>query len=118
MSYANWTDTAGNLFLFGGYRDVIGVTNDVWKFDINSNEWTWIIGPNIGGNHGHYGIQCSADTGNLPSCRSVNKMNFIDDCGNFWMFGGVRDYFTSLNAENSLWEFNSRLNNWILAKGC
>src|SRR3954470_7110893 len=38
----DWTDTAGNFWLCGGYCS--GVYADVWKFDPVINQWAWING--------------------------------------------------------------------------
>ena len=45
-----WTDTSGNLWLFGGYGPIstgyIGDLNDFWKFSPSTLEWTWMGGSN------------------------------------------------------------------------
>jgi hypothetical protein len=44
----SWTDSAGNLWLFGGYgydsAGNLGNLNDLWEFNPTSSEWTWIGG--------------------------------------------------------------------------
>src|SRR4029077_4480114 len=46
----SWTDASGNLWLFGGNGlDSAGTSgggdlNDLWKYNITSNEWTWVSG--------------------------------------------------------------------------
>src|ERR1022692_2052154 len=44
---ASWVDTSGNFWLFGG-GEAIGNTynlkNDLWKYDIGTNNWTWMKG--------------------------------------------------------------------------
>ena len=49
---SNWTDSSGNLWLFGGQGyDINGVNsilNDLWQFNPSANEWTWIGGSNTG----------------------------------------------------------------------
>src|SRR6188768_2290060 len=40
---ASWVDLNGNLWLFGG--DI--TRNDLWKYDISTNEWTWVSGSNM-----------------------------------------------------------------------
>src|SRR6185503_13330319 len=37
---ATWTDLNGNLWLYGGEGNG-SVFNDLWKYDIAANQWTW-----------------------------------------------------------------------------
>ena len=46
---ATWTDSKGNLWLFGGYGVVnnlneVEYLNDLWKFSPSTKEWTWVSG--------------------------------------------------------------------------
>jgi len=47
---SSWTDSSGNLWLFGGYGydayDNLGSLNDLWIFDSSTNEWKWADGSN------------------------------------------------------------------------
>lgn len=65
-----WTDSSGNLWLFGGYGfDSVGTLlamNDVWKFSVG--QWTWISGSNIGGQKGTYGTLGVPAMANIPGC--------------------------------------------------
>src|SRR4051812_46547327 len=56
---AEWTDTAGNFWLFGGYKADApsGWSNDLWKFDPQTNNWAWIKGPGAPTDTGRYGFQ-------------------------------------------------------------
>jgi len=38
-----WTDSQGALWLYGGINGE-GVGEDLWKYDIGTNEWTWMSG--------------------------------------------------------------------------
>src|SRR6267142_2938281 len=41
----SWTDTKGNLWLFGGFVNTStdwSNLNDLWKFDPAINEWAWM----------------------------------------------------------------------------
>ena len=47
----SWTDSSGNLWLFGGngrssdlYKDRL---NDLWRYNPKTNMWTWKSGPKI-----------------------------------------------------------------------
>ncbi len=86
---SSWTDTSGNLWLFGGNgRDSngnLGELNDLWKF--NSGEWTWMTGSNLNSQLGTYGIQGTANPNNAPGAR-INAVTWTDTSGNLWLFGG------------------------------
>src|SRR6202034_2147530 len=49
QSPVTWTDTSGNLWLFGGYGyDSVGTLlpmNDLWKY--SWSQWTWVSGPKV-----------------------------------------------------------------------
>ena len=50
-----WMDTKGNLWIYGGYgydsKGNSGYLSDSWKFDVDSNEWTWVSGSNRANQH-------------------------------------------------------------------
>src|SRR6266566_7817520 len=62
---SGWTDSSGNLWLFGGegYDSVgaRGYLNDLWKFTPSTNEWTWISGTSTLGINNCYqpGSECA-----------------------------------------------------------
>src|SRR5687768_8525296 len=45
--HVTWTDAQGNLWMFGGEgidSSAFGLLNDLWKYNISTNEWTWMHG--------------------------------------------------------------------------
>src|SRR4051812_24112575 len=43
-----WTDLQGNFWLFGGVSwSALDVYADLWKYDVSSNQWTWVNGTGI-----------------------------------------------------------------------
>jgi len=86
---SGWTDSEGNLWLFGGEgfnaQDNIAVLNDLWKF--SGGEWTWMGGSNVGNAFGVYGTKGTPDAANVPGSRSW-ATTWTDAQGNFWLFGG------------------------------
>jgi len=122
---ATWTDTAGNLWLFGGLGCDSSATcavngillNDLWKYSPATNEWTWMGGSNIGGEGGTYGILGAAAAGNVPGARE-QAVAWTDKTGNFWLFGGLAyDSNDSLNDINDLWEYNPSTGQWAWMSG-
>jgi hypothetical protein len=111
----SWTDNQGNLWLFGGnHTGFIPPMSDLWKYNISTNEWTWMKGPNITGQTGVYGTQGVADPANRPGCRSECAAAWTDNSGNLWLFGGFNG--PSL-MYNDLWKYNVASNQWTWMKG-
>ena len=132
-SAANWTDTSGNFWLFGGEGpDANGVysqLNDLWEFKPSTQQWTWIGGSSTVpascagsttvacGQPGVYGNLGSAAAANVPGGRSEVSY-WTDNSGNFWLFGGGGfDKDQTLGALNDLWEFSPVTKEWTWMGG-
>lgn len=126
-STVNWTDSSGNLWLFGGVGfdsvtpSVDGALNDLWEFNISSNEWTWMGGNSVvsstGGYPGVYGSVDVPAATNIPGSRYYS-VAWTDSVGNFWLFGGEGFDSTDFNAAlNDLWEYTPSANVWIWQGG-
>jgi N-acetylneuraminic acid mutarotase len=100
-SATSWSDSLGNLWLFGGS----GPFNDLWKFNPTAVTWEWVSGSNTAGASGIYGTQGVASTSNVPGARQ-EAISWIDASGNLWLFGG-NGYDTSTNIGNlgDLWKY-------------
>jgi hypothetical protein len=107
-----WMDNSGDLWLFGGYFP--GLFNDLWRYTMATNEWTWMKGSNFTGQTGVYGTQGVEDPMNTPGAR-MSHCRWTDNSGNFWLFGGG-DYFAD-DYYNDLWRFNTLTNNWAWMRG-
>ena len=105
----SWTDTAGNLWLFGGASALGGAFNDLWQY--SSGEWTWIAGANVTGQAGTYGTQGVAAPGNVPGARA-GAVSWTDVGGNLWLFGGY-DGNINNNWFNDLWKFSAGEWTWV-----
>ncbi len=60
----SWTDNNNNLWLFGGGgNSPSGVFGDLWRYNISTNEWTW-----MGGNGANpvYGVMLQPADSNYP----------------------------------------------------
>jgi len=124
---ATWTDSKGNLWLFGGDAfDINGTQsglNDLWEFNISTNEWTWIAGSDVfvgNGPNGVYGTLGVPAPGNIPGGRTF-AMTWTDSKGNFWLFGGVGADSTfddgAFGYLQDLWEFNPSTLEWTWMSG-
>jgi gliding motility-associated-like protein len=91
IGMATWTDSDGNLWLFGGNgkgeSTRSGYLNDLWKYIPASGMWTWIGGNKTTNNTGSYNSKGSPSVNNLPGAR-MNAVTWKDNNGNFWLFGG------------------------------
>jgi hypothetical protein len=134
-----WADAHGNLWLFGGEGQdsvgtAFGILNDLWVYNIASNQWTFVAGSNLANQTGTYPAQpvvaasnaigaagtcglavgdstipCSpiSLTGALPGSR-WGASGWIDASGNLWLFGGWGLDSTGTNgngALNDLWVY-------------
>lgn len=113
----NWVDTAGNFWLFGGNgyatSGAVGYLNDLWKYDVSTNEWTWVNGDNITGQTTVYGTQGVASSTNKPGIRMYGG-SWVDNNNNLWFFGGGS---TTSFLYADLWKYNISTNEWTWVKG-
>src|SRR6185503_19271038 len=67
----SWADNQGNLWMYGGlrYSPNSGMTSDLWKYEISTNEWTWMKGFDTINQPAIYGIQGVSDPANNPQAR-------------------------------------------------
>jgi hypothetical protein len=124
-----WADASGNLWLFGGEGldsagTPNGILNDLWVYNITSQEWTFVMGSNMANQTGVYGLSPSvgppnttgaagtvgltaATTSTLPGSR-WGAAGWVDQGGNFWLFGGWGLDSTATNgngALNDMWVY-------------
>jgi hypothetical protein len=99
-----WSDSQGNLWLFGGKgyaSSTLSELNDLWKYDITSNQWTWVKGSNLTGQPEiSAGLGISASNNTPPAI--VNSLNWTDNSHNFWLY-----------INGAMWKFDTVSNNWI-----
>ena len=117
----SWTDTEGNLWLFGGdAAEGAGpwyFLNDLWKYSPSIGQWTWVAGSIHYNEPGVYGTQGTAASSNVPGARS-NAVGWTDGSGNLWLFGGSSGALggsplPSLGCLNDLWEFSAGEWTWM-----
>ena len=113
-----WTDNDGNLWTYGGYgynyrtqsysiRDL----NDVWKYNVTTNQWTWMAGDVYGYESDHnYGRKGIPSPDNFPGSRN-NATYQTDGKGTLWLFG------SSSGKMNDLWKYNIATHIWTWMAG-
>ena len=107
-----WYDEENEcLMLFGGevlYQVQIGVfsngaSNAIWKYNLNSNNWTWVYGDSL--------LDQSADYSNVdpslisPGSRFGSSV-FKDKTGMVYLFGGSTSSL-GLSFKNDLWRWDN-----------
>jgi hypothetical protein len=103
----SWTDSAGNLWLFGGSGlDSTGVgtgaLNDLWKFD--GTNWAWVSGSSTMSQLGVYGTKGTPASTNEPGAR-YGSISWLDSAGNLWLFGGTGFDTAGLAGLDDLWRY-------------
>lgn len=103
-----WTDKSGNFWLFGGVVDKL-MANDMWKFDVRTNMWTWMSGA-ITNPNGVTGTKGIPSVNNYPSARGYGANCWTDNNGDPWLYGGGGGY-------NDLWKYHIATNEWTWVNG-
>jgi N-acetylneuraminic acid mutarotase len=111
----SWIDKSGNLWIFGGigYDSNGGgqLLNDLWEY--SNGQWTWVSGSNTGDQSGIYGTQGHTAPANVPGARNL-AIGWIDNNGNFWLFGGSGyDATGASDYLNDLWEYSNGQWTWV-----
>ena len=109
----SWTDSVGNLWLFGGqcpdpYDE--GLLNDLWKWDGAS--WTWMSGNPAEGELGVYGTRGVPAPSNVPGSRT-DLTAWTDAAGRLWLFGGYGYSSNDLGDLNDLWRWDGTSWAWM-----
>jgi hypothetical protein len=118
-SSAAWTDTSGNLWLFGGQgwdSTGTGSLSDLWEY--KGGQWIWTKGPAAVSQAGIYGLTPGPIiypyVGNGPGSRFapgywyVSDKSTIPNTSYFWMFGGEGFDSAGTNGNgllNDLWRY-------------
>jgi hypothetical protein len=114
--YANgWSDSANNIWIFGGTSVLGSSLNDLWKWD--GFNWTWIKGSNTTNQTSQFGIQGKADSANTPGAR-WNAIAKTDKFGKLQLFGGSGPYnsnTTPIGFLNDQWSWDGK--NWTWLNG-
>jgi N-acetylneuraminic acid mutarotase len=112
---SGWTDSYGNLWLFGGIgfdaAGAQGTLGDLWKFTPSLGTWSWVAGPDSTNASGIYTVP------GAPGARSA-AASWTDAAGNLWLFGGNGYAATGAPAElNDLWTYSTSNGSWTWLSG-
>lgn len=128
MHCAAWMDANNNFWIFGGEGHTTQGTfmesmNDLWKYDIATDQWTWVTGGSIG--YGTDSVQYDISKKGIPSANYTpgprKYMSYWrDSSGNFWLYGGSPESINpslALSTYNDLWRFNPTTLEWTWVDG-
>ena len=110
---SSWTDSQGNLWMFGGKGcdkqrnndSTLGLLSDLWMFNTSSSEWTWMGGSSRKNSKASYGKKGEASPHNMPGPREAS-LTFRQG-NNFWIFGGLgRDQSNQEGPLNDMWVYS------------
>lgn len=113
---AIWIDSSDNIWMFGGSgcdtSVCTGKLNDLWKYSILLNQWTFVSGNTISNQAPNYGTKNVANVSNNPGGR--NSMAYWSDkSGKLWLLGGANN---SGNL-NDLWKYDIESGMWTWVSG-
>jgi hypothetical protein len=115
-SYSHWVDSNYLYFAGGGNFTPPGPEyNDVWRFNLNTNYFTWVGGDTGNVRNGQYTHYCSTDFGDKPEGLVEQRPIQLNGCSpSLFMWGGLGD--DSIIA-NDLWSFDLRVRKWRWVNG-
>ena len=116
MAYHSiWSDHPDYFWAFGGSNG----GNELWKYNLLSNQWTWINGQNSSTNQSSsYGITGIPDPSNMPGSR-WGCANWTDNSGNLLLYGGIGYGISSTTQTEliDLWKYDINSNTYACIKG-
>jgi len=109
---ACWADNLGHLWIYGGFNNLYEPMNDLWRYHIATNTWTWIKGSAASGQPPVYGTRSIPGASNTPGGRGFSAA-WIDASNHLYLFGG-----TGLsNLHNDLWKYSPENQEWTWIHG-
>ncbi|MGL5890785.1 MAG: gliding motility-associated C-terminal domain-containing protein, partial [Bacteroidia bacterium] len=90
-----WVGNSDELWMCGDYSD------DMWKYDPASNNWTWMSGGSTPAVLPVWGVLQTPSSSNTPGSRSVYS-RWKDRQGNFWLWGG----YGQTGTYNDMWKYD------------
>jgi hypothetical protein len=114
-------DASGNFWLFGGEGYSSSgqyVLNDLWKYNVGADQWTWVGGANPANALDALGTYSTTpSTTNIPGGHYDMAMT-QDALGAVWLFGGYgMGDVNSFGPMNDLWRFDPATGVWSWMSG-
>ncbi|MFN8711309.1 MAG: kelch repeat-containing protein [Bacteroidota bacterium] len=114
-----WVDAAGDLWMYGGagfdISGFYGALDELWRYNIATNEWTWMKGSGVADQPGIYGtLQVPSPLNNPPGLVET-ACGWTDAAGYLWMFGGLQ--LPTIDMNDAMWRYNIATNTWTWMSG-
>lgn len=109
---ATWTDSQGNLWLFGGATSDIHFRNDLWKYTMSTGKWSYVTGTQTVNDNGNYIIGA-----NMRPAARAHAATAVDSAGRLWLFGGHGPAANWQGDRNDIWLFDTVQAKWEYRKG-
>lgn len=121
---ATWVDKGGNLWLFGGRpENSASYFNDLWRYDPESNIWTWMKGTDSINSPDVHETEGEPHPDNTPRGRGF-PASWTDNDGRLWLFGRRCRYlefeenqWVDWDEINDLWMYDPDTDMWTLVSG-
>ncbi|QLH46954.1 MAG: hypothetical protein HWD58_15795 [Bacteroidota bacterium] len=86
----------------------VGELNDLWRYEPDSNIWTWMKGPQIVTNSaGSYGTLGVPAASNNPPAHALTSHAWTDKDNNLWM----------VHKRGDVWKYSIATNEWTWMNG-
>ncbi len=107
-----WYDENDNIWVFGGIgldeNGDTGQLNDLWKFDTNTSQWTWMGGTKIINQPGAFGTKGIGSTSNIPPSKQGHGV-WYETGGVLWMVHGA--------GGEEIWKYEIATKEWTWVSG-
>ena len=121
LGATTWTATNGDLYLFSGNHDSDNYREDLWKYTISTNQWTWVKGFNQSQtpteSYQRVKLIGLDDDEVNPGFMQDYCAKWTDSQGNLWVFGISGEGYDNSTEYNDLWKYDSSTNKWKWIKG-
>jgi N-acetylneuraminic acid mutarotase len=116
-----WIDNSNNLWLFSGSgfpaTGLDGDLNDLWKYNIGTNQWTWVKGSSVINQNGVYGVKGIGNPSNKPGGREQSSAVYSAS-GEVFIFGGRGFPETgTIGILNDTWKYDPVNNEFTWENG-
>lgn len=120
LNAAYWTDLEGKFWLFGGDGGASSADNNLWKYDPDINQWTWVKGAGSFDDlttfqQAVFGIQGVPDDANTPLGNEngwLYHVAWTGQDGNLWLLE------SNVQTGNcATWKYTIATNQWTWMHG-
>lgn len=112
-SATTWADASGNLYMYGGYGYGTwynaGTQDDLWRYNIENETWTWLAGHTVGQNP-RYNSLGEFNSTNSPGSRYAAAGWYFNN--ELWLFDGFGGYHGV-----DVWKYSLSRNQWAWVAG-